>query len=246
MLFHWTNTARSSISLSGSHQSLYTQTPRGRKTILTKVCSKCGSLEFILVRSTLHRLQLRRCESQLAYSLRPLISDVGGSSVNDDEPHTLGNITFRWMMQEIDRSGCGILFDYHSLRDLGIPPDSVAPPSKRHDHDAAGSHSVIPSPKVAPDNKSPTSSSSSEHQNESAGFWSFFRSLKYKGMESNGKPKETLAEQASKPSDELDEIDALEPIYDELVKPYWWIFQTPRWYPGSILCVCLLRSSPIP
>ena len=196
---------------------------------------------------TLHRLQLRRCEFQLAYSLRLLISDVGGSSVKDGEPHSLGHITFRWMMQEIDRSGCGILFDYHALRDLGIPPDSVPTPSKKHDYAAAGSHSVIPIPEDVPDNKRPTSSSSSEHQNEGAGFLSFFRTLKYKVMKSNAKPKETLPEQASKPCAELDEIDVLEPIHDQLViKPIWWLLQTPRWYPGSILCVYLLRSSPCP
>ena len=233
------------MSFSGSqHQSLYAPTPRGRKTV-SRVCSKCGSLEFILVRLTLHCLQLRKWEFQLPYSLCSLISDVGGSSVNDDEPHSLGHITFRWMMQEIDRSGCGILFDYHSLRELGIPPDSIPTPSKNHDYAAAGSHPVIPSPEVALDNKSPTSGSSSEHQNESAGFLSFFRTLKSKV--SNAKPKETLPEQSSKPCAELDEIDVLEPIYDQLViKPIWWLLQTPRWYPGSILCVSLLRSSPVP
>ena len=236
------------MSFSGTQgKSPYAQTPRGRTTI-SRVCSKCGSLELILVRLTLHPLQLRRCEFQLAHSLRPLISDIGGSSVNDDEPHSLGHITFRWMMQEIDRSGCGILFDYHSLRDLGIPPDSVPTPSKMHYHAAAGSHSIIPSPKVAPDNESSTSSSSSQHQNEGAGCLSFFRTLKYKLMKYNTKPKETLPEQASKPCAELDEIDVLERINDELSKhPFFWrMFQTPRWYPGSILCVSLLRSSTVP
>ena len=139
-------------------------------------------------------------------------------------------------MQEIARSGCGILFDYHSLRELGIPPDSVSPLSKERDYAAAGSHSVIP-----------TSSSSSQHQYEGAGFLSFLRTLEYKVMKSNAKPKETLPEQASKPCAELDEIDVLEPIYDQLViKPIWWLLQTPMWYAGSVLCVSLLRSSPVP
>lgn len=77
------------------------------------------------------------------------------------------------------------------------------------------------------------------------------RMLKHKVKTStaknNAQPKETLPEQASKPCADLDAIDVLEPIYDQLVaNPLWWLLQTPDWYPGEILYVSLLRTTPVP
>jgi hypothetical protein len=171
--------------------------------------------------------------------------------VKDDEAHSLGHVTFRWMMQEIDRSGCGILFDYHAIRDLGVPPDSVPLPSLKQDPAASGSHSVIPSLAIAPDSASSSSSSSSQpptpHKTE-GGFWSFLRTVKHKvtSSNSNAQPKETLPEQASKSGADLDATDVLEPMHDQLVaNPLWWLLQTPVWYPGSILYVSLLRTTPV-
>jgi len=192
-------------------------------------------------------LELRQCEFQLTYSTTPLISDVGGSSVKDEEAHSLGHITFRWMMQEIDRTDCGILFDYHAIRELGVPSDCVPPPSTKQGPIAAGLHSIISEP--APDSKSSSSSSSSSSQRPSphtnAGFLSFLRTVKHKvktfTRKGNVQTKETLPDQASKPCADLDAIDVLEPIHDQLVaNPLWWILQTPVWHPGSILCVSLL------
>ena len=158
-------------------------------------------------------------------------------------------------MQEIDRTGCGILFDYHAIRDLGVPSDCVPPPSTKQGSIAAGPHSIVS--ELAPDSTSSSSSSSSErptpHKNEGStpkGFLSFLRTLKPKMKTStrNGKvqAKETLPDQASKPCADLDAIDVLEPIHDQLVaNPLWWLLQTPVWYPGSILCVFLLRPTPV-
>jgi len=173
-------------------------------------------------------------------------SDVGGSSVKDEEPHSLGYVTFRWMMQEIDRSACGILFDYHALRELGIPSDCVPTPSKKQDSSASGWHSIIPISAPAPDNQSSGGSSPKHpppHQIDSStstGLLSFLRTLKHKvktsTLKSNVRPKETLPEQASKPCADLDAIDVLEPMHDQLVaNPLWWLLQTPVWYRGEIL-----------
>jgi hypothetical protein len=201
------------------------------------------------------RLQLRKCAFQWTYSTTALISDVGGSAVKDEEPHSLGHVTFRWMMQEIDRSGCGILFDYHAIRELGIPPDCVPLPSTKQDPATPGLHSIIPIPAPAPDNTSSTSSPNSSSQRASphnieGGFMSSLRTPKHKVKTSmrngNVQAKETLPEQASKPCGDLDAIDVLEPIHDQMVaNPLWWLLQTPVWHPGERMCVSLLRTTPV-
>ena len=162
--------------------------------------------------------------------------------MKDEEPHSLGHITFRWMVQEIDRSGCGILFDYHALRELGIPPDSVPTRSMKQDPATSDDNSITPISAPAPDT---TYGSPPTHGSTSKGLVSFLRTLKHKVQASTDQsPMETLPEQASKPCADLDKIDVLEPIHDQLVaNPLWWLLQTPNWYPGEILCVELLPYS---
>ena len=178
--------------------------------------------------------------------------------MKDEEPHSLGHVTFRWMMQEIHRSGCGILFDYHALRELGVPPDCVPTPSTKQDPAASDRHSITPSSVPAPDSQSPAYGSNPQHPpaheidgSSSTGLLSFLRTLKHKvrtsTLRSNARPQETLPEQASKPCADLDLIDVLEPIHDQLVaNPLWWLLQTPVWYRREILYVSLLRTAPIP
>ncbi|KAG8832043.1 hypothetical protein FRC17_002153, partial [Serendipita sp. 399] len=48
-------------------------------------------------------------------------ADVGGGEDKDDRVHSLSNISLRWMIREIARSQCGILFDQSKLRGMGIP-----------------------------------------------------------------------------------------------------------------------------
>ncbi|KAG6917348.1 hypothetical protein DXG01_002919 [Tephrocybe rancida] len=48
-------------------------------------------------------------------------SDVGGGAVLDSEPHSLSNISLRWMVRQIQQANCGILFDEHALEHAGIP-----------------------------------------------------------------------------------------------------------------------------
>lgn len=50
-----------------------------------------------------------------------LPTDVGGGECKDDRVHSLSNISLRWMLREIARSQCGILFDVPRLRGMGIP-----------------------------------------------------------------------------------------------------------------------------
>lgn len=178
--------------------------------------------------------------------------------MKDAEPHSLGHVTFRWMVHEIHRSACGILFDDDALRKLGVPPDCVPTSSTKQDPSASGWHSSIPISAHAPDSQSPASGSSPQHPpphkidgSTSPGHLSFLRILKRKmkpsTRKSNVRPKETLPEQASKPCADLDAIDVLEDIHDQLVEnPFWWILQTPVCYRREILCVSLLRTVPVP
>ncbi|GLB38659.1 putative uncharacterized alpha/beta hydrolase domain (DUF2235) [Lyophyllum shimeji] len=49
-------------------------------------------------------------------------SDVGGGSVADEELHSLGNISLRWMVREIQKARCGVLFEEAALERASIPP----------------------------------------------------------------------------------------------------------------------------
>ncbi|KIM31051.1 hypothetical protein M408DRAFT_327943 [Serendipita vermifera MAFF 305830] len=48
-------------------------------------------------------------------------ADVGGGEDKDYRVHSLSNISLRWMIREIAMSQCGVLFDDHKLRGMGIP-----------------------------------------------------------------------------------------------------------------------------
>lgn len=48
-------------------------------------------------------------------------TDIGGGSTPNTKPHSLANIPLRWMMQEIVRANCGILFDYDAFTQWDIP-----------------------------------------------------------------------------------------------------------------------------
>ncbi|KAK7036859.1 hypothetical protein R3P38DRAFT_3480660 [Favolaschia claudopus] len=46
--------------------------------------------------------------------------DVGGGAVTNDTPHSLSDITLRWMIRQIVSSGCGIQFDPAALKRASI------------------------------------------------------------------------------------------------------------------------------
>ncbi|KAF9465243.1 hypothetical protein BDZ94DRAFT_1281484 [Collybia nuda] len=48
-------------------------------------------------------------------------ADVGGGAVADAASNSLGNISLRWMVQEIMKSQCGVLFDELALKRASIP-----------------------------------------------------------------------------------------------------------------------------
>jgi hypothetical protein len=54
-----------------------------------------------------------------------MILDIGGGDVVNDAPRNLSNIPFRWMLHEIVKAKCGILFDDKGLDYLKVPYDCV-------------------------------------------------------------------------------------------------------------------------
>ena len=48
-------------------------------------------------------------------------ADVGGGNDANETLHSLSNISLRWMLREIVKAQCGILFDNSALKRLGIP-----------------------------------------------------------------------------------------------------------------------------
>ena len=153
------------------------------------------------------------------------------------------------MLQEIHRSECGILFNDHVLRDLGIPTDCVPPSSTKLGPATPDVQSTIPTSAAAPASQDPACTSAPPRPSiQRAGFSSFLRTLKFKVntalTQGGDHVKETLPDQASKRLDDLDKTDVLEPMHDQLVaNPLWWLLQTPTWYPGEFWWVPLPMHS---
>lgn len=57
----------------------------------------------------------------LTLLIQQVILDVGGGSVADGISNSLGNISLRWMVHEVMKSQCGILFDELALKRASIP-----------------------------------------------------------------------------------------------------------------------------
>ncbi|KAF8443037.1 hypothetical protein L210DRAFT_3643925 [Boletus edulis BED1] len=56
-------------------------------------------------------------------------SDIGGGNVEDDVQVSLAQITLHWMVEQVVRSECGILFDSDELARIGFTPPVPAPNS---------------------------------------------------------------------------------------------------------------------
>jgi hypothetical protein len=50
--------------------------------------------------------------------------DVGGGSTLDSDPQSLANISLRWMVREVIKAQCGILFDNGALARMGAMPNT--------------------------------------------------------------------------------------------------------------------------
>jgi hypothetical protein len=59
------------------------------------------------------------------YQFLIIILDIGGGCEVNDAPRDLSNVPFRWMLHEIVKAKCGILFDDKGLDYLKVPSDCV-------------------------------------------------------------------------------------------------------------------------
>jgi len=158
-------------------------------------------------------------------------SDVGGGSVLDTEPHTLGNISLRWMVRQCIEAQCGILFDSALLQAAGIQPQLFVPKSdqlklnfnlkvaipetQKHD-EAEGSTTT--------DEGYGTDDGRADDTNESDKKSKRKKKTKHVGeltlspTRDHASPVESLEERERK--------DALAPIHDSLKeRPVWWILE---------------------
>lgn len=142
--------------------------------------------------------------------------DVGGGSVSNNTPHCLADISLRWMVRQVVLSQCGILFDQDALRRANIPNSvftgigfPVTPPSRS---------SKLPEiPLLASPFSSPRSKKV-ELSADDAGTRS--RSA------SPAPPPAPAPVPSPPPPPTLDDLDAVQPYYDQLKADWlWWILE---------------------
>jgi len=54
-------------------------------------------------------------------------SDVGGGIAKDTKPNALSNVSLRWMVREVMKADCGVLFDLAALSQWNIPLPETRP-----------------------------------------------------------------------------------------------------------------------
>ena len=67
-------------------------------------------------------------------------ADVGGGNDANDTLHSLSNISLRWMLREIVKAQCGILFDRSALKRMGIPQSTFYLSSAFREFKPTGHH----------------------------------------------------------------------------------------------------------
>lgn len=73
-----------------------------------------------MVRRVSYRYAGLRTRHRNEHVILEMSADIGGSAVPNDMPQGLSDITLRWMLREIVKSQCGILFNDDALREAGI------------------------------------------------------------------------------------------------------------------------------
>ncbi|KAN0127605.1 Uncharacterized alpha/beta hydrolase domain (DUF2235) domain containing protein [Lactarius tabidus] len=125
--------------------------------------------------------------------------DVGGGNVKDTEQHALSNISLRWMVREILKTKCHILFDETALKEWSIPVEKIKQaPDSGHLREISDS-TTLHTPQVT------------------------LTPLKPPDMPDLGKES---AGTATPESLDADALDAVQDIGDQLKKnAFWWIIE---------------------
>ncbi|KAH9478759.1 hypothetical protein JR316_0009220 [Psilocybe cubensis] len=144
--------------------------------------------------------------------------DVGGGSVPNGTRPNLAHIALRWMVRECFKTKNGMTFDPAEIRSIGINPDMLYP--KVVERPAA----LEPTPDLKPS----TDTIKKPGVIQSAGSW--LKSWFVTPPEPE-KPDYSVYETYSE--EKLDLIDALAPIYDQLIvnKAKWWLLEN-TWLKG--------------
>ncbi|KAG6376991.1 hypothetical protein JVT61DRAFT_1033 [Boletus reticuloceps] len=123
-------------------------------------------------------------------------SDIGGGNVEDDVKVSLAQITLHWMVEQVVRSECGILFDGDELARIGFTPPVPAPNSSPNSNNDL--------PRAAPEEGTRGIKDSSAVQ------------------ESPNEPNQHTPSPDSYP----ERSDAIAPLFDELkINKMWWILE---------------------
>src|SRR6266702_524354 len=143
--------------------------------------------------------------------------DVGGGHVKDTEQNSLSNISLRWMVREILKTRCHILFDEAALKQWGIPVATIkravrerTPDSTLYMEPSSRSAQVTLATPETPDNHAVTLRTAST------------------GTDVGIPNGDDLKRAATPPSVEesLDALDAVEEIGDQLkTSMFWWILE---------------------
>lgn len=123
--------------------------------------------------------------------------DVGGGLAKDTDDHALSNISLRWMVNEIVKAQCHILFDEAALDLWNIPIPAivqVALPVTREASDST---------LLAREASGSTSTGASAHKGDAAEAPSLFLPIE----------------------ESLDAIDAVQKMGNALKNPFWWALE---------------------
>ena len=74
---------------------------------------------------TPHHYSGSRLDDKWAHAVSAVTIGIGGGLTKDKEQHALSNISLRWMVREILKTGSHILFDEAALGQWGIPVELI-------------------------------------------------------------------------------------------------------------------------
>ncbi|PPQ86694.1 hypothetical protein CVT25_006769 [Psilocybe cyanescens] len=145
--------------------------------------------------------------------------DVGGGSVPNGTRPNLAHIALRWMVRECFKAKNGMMFNPAGIRDIGIDPDTLYPAVKT---------------RPAPLEPTPDLKLSSDNIIKKPGVIKRVGSWLKGWFTTPPKPeKPDYSVYKTYDEEQLDLVDALAPIYDQLVinKAKWWILEN-TWLKG--------------
>jgi uncharacterized protein (DUF2235 family) len=146
-------------------------------------------------------------------------SDVGGGHTKDTDQHSLSNIPLRWMVREILKTSCHILFDEAALKQWSIPVDLIKQGAPAHTRETSDS-TLYMEPSHRPGQKTLAMPATLETPDSYAVAPTTGVSV------SNGNDLKRAATPPLSAEESLDAVDAVQKIGDQLKRNrFWWILE---------------------